>query len=274
MLKGKTFLLGAMAAPMTGLAVAVAFVLAVAPGVWAQQAAAQKPGNIMRVYFAKAKPGSEAEYEAGRKRHVEAHKQMGDTWTWVTFQVETGDRAGTYDTVTFEHHWKEFDEWEQKHGDADAADAAKNLAPHSVDGGNSFFMYLRDASMTPAGQEMAPPDPLIELIHFELKIGASQEFERAITRTTEAIRKTKWATNFHWYSLVNGGQSPHYVLALPKKSWAEMEPPAMPFPVMLEKGLGAAEAKTVLAAFDRTVARESSEMLRFRPDLSYVPEKK
>lgn len=177
--------------------------------------------------------------------------------------------------MTLEHHWKDFDAWEQKYAAADGEDSAKNLDPHVDSASNSFFIYLRDVSMSPtADPAMAAPDPLIELIHFELNIGASQEFENAIKRATEAIQKTKWASNFHWYTLANGGSGPHYVLALPKKNWAEMEPPAVPFPVMLEKALGAAGAKEVLAAFDNTVAREYSEILRYRPDLSYVPVQK
>ncbi|MCI0538646.1 MAG: hypothetical protein L0Z50_25850 [Verrucomicrobiales bacterium] len=270
MLKAKTFLLAAMTARLTRLAGAVAFVLAVAPGVWAQQAAAQKPGNVARVFFVTAKPGAESDYEAGRKRHMEAHKKMGDTWSWYTYQTETGEDAGSYATVTFGHHWADFDTWEEKNGEADVADGAKNLDPFTAGGGNSFFMFLADVSTPPS----ATPSAMAELIHFELKIGGDQDFNAALKKTHEAIQKTKWASNYQWYTLANGGSGPRYVLAIPLKGFADMEPPAVPFPAMLEKALGAAGAKEVMAAFDRTIARQYSEMIRYRPDLSYVPEKK
>jgi hypothetical protein len=115
------------------------------------------------------------------------------------------------------------------------------------------------------------PDPLVQVLHFQLKTGAEQEFGAALKSVHEAIQKTKWASTYQWYMLANGGEGPHYVLAIPMKGFADMEEPELPFPAMLEKALGPVPAKAVMASFDKTVAHQSSEIIRYRPDLSYNP---
>ena len=91
-----------------------------------------KPGNVVRVFESRAKAGMSAQYEDGRKRHMDFHRKSGDTWAWNTWEIETGDRAGTYVTATDTHAWKDFDAWDQKLGAADDTDGAKNLAPYKV----------------------------------------------------------------------------------------------------------------------------------------------
>ncbi len=239
----------------------------------AASAQAEKPANVCRVYFTQAKPGMGNEFEAGRKRHVAFHKSINDTWSWNTYQVETGENAGSYSTVTCDHHWKDFDTWEQTHGDADGADAAKNLEPYSAGGSNSFYLYMSDVS---SGGGAPGSAPLMQLIHFDVKIGHAQEFQNAVRKIHEAIQKTKWPSaddlaNYHWYALADGGDGSHYVIVLPLKSWADMEDPETPFPAMLEKAFGRAEAREIFDALDSSVKHEYYEILRYRPALSYVP---
>lgn len=239
-------------------------------------AQAEKPANVCRVYVSQAKPGMTAEYEAGRKRHTAFHKSINDTWSWHSFQVETGDNAGSYTTVSCDHHWKDFDAWEKTHAPADVADAAKNLDPYAAGGSNSFYIYLRDVS-SPGGAKIGA-EPLAQILHFDVRIGGEQEFGNAIKKIHEAIQKTNWPSagspgNYHWYQLADGGSGPHYVLVLPLKGWAEMEDPETPFPAMLEKAYGRVEAQAIFESFDRTVKRQYTETIRYRPDLSYAPAK-
>lgn len=264
MLRSKlSFILAALAT--------ICLTLAAAPA-----SAQMQPGNVGRVYFTTAKPGMSAEFEAGRKRHVAAHKSMGDTWTWYAFQVETGENAGTYQVGTFGHHWKDFDAWEAKHAEADGADVVKNLDPYSASGSNILVTYLSNMSSPPPAGGAMTPQPLTQLIHFDVKIESEQEFVNDIRKIHEAIQKTKWGSagqpaNYHWYAVVDGGSSPHYVLALPLRGWADMEEPETPFPMMLEKAYGRAEAQAIMESIGRTVKHQYSEVLRYRPDLSYVP---
>ena len=75
--------------------------------------------------------------------------------------------------------------------------------------------------------------------------------------------------------LVNGGQTGTYVLSLPRNSWADFEdkPEVKPFRDMLKEAFGQAEADSIVDRIDRSVEKETSEILQFRPDLSYLPSK-
>jgi hypothetical protein len=70
---------------------------------------------------------------------------------------------------------------------------------------------------------------------------------------------------------VNGGTSGTYVLSIPHQSWADFEdkPEVKPFRDMLKEAFGQAEADSTVERFDRSIERESSEIIQFRPDLSF-----
>ena len=50
----------------------------------ATPALAQPAGNVVELNIHTPKPGQEAKYEAGRKKHMAWHKAQKDTWTWFT----------------------------------------------------------------------------------------------------------------------------------------------------------------------------------------------
>jgi hypothetical protein len=117
---------------------------------------AQNANNVCRVFFSMPKPGMGQQYEAGRKKHMQFHRDQKDTWTWNTFAIETGDNAGRYVTSSCGHAWKDFDEWEARMGKADTADGATNLTPYVQSGRNGFYVYRSDMSLAPANQPPAP----------------------------------------------------------------------------------------------------------------------
>jgi hypothetical protein len=241
----------------------VAVTLAAGP-VWGQD----KAGNIVRVFETRTKAGSSSQYEEGRKRHFEYHKKAGDTWTWNTWQVETGDRAGTYFTASGGHNWKDFDAWDQKYGTGDDADGARNLAPYSDGGGNAFYAYLPDVSRPLPGNT---PSPMSQIIWFQLNMWGEQDFMNQIKKIHEAIGKTNWPANYYWYMLVDGGEGPTFALALPLKGWADMQEPEVSFPMMLEKAYGRTEAASILDRLNQIIRKQRTETWRYRPDLSYAP---
>lgn len=242
----------------------VALSLAAIP-VYAQS----RPGNIVRVFETRTKPGMGAQYEEGRKRHMDFHRKAGDSWTWNTWQVETGDRAGTYLTATDTHAWKDFDTWDQKLGAADDADGAKNLAPYSDGGGNQFYVFLPNVSRLEPGA--TTPSPMAQLIWFQLNMWGEEGFMNQIKKIHEAIGKTNWPAHYYWYMLVDGGEGPTAVLVLPLKGWADMEEPDPSFPMMLEKAYGRTEATAILDGLNHITRSTRTETIRYRPDLSYSP---
>ncbi len=223
--------------------------------------------TVARVYVMQPKPG--APFEQGAKRHLEFHKKANDPWTWFTWQVETGDRAGAYIAATFGHRWKDFDDYAAKLEAADTADAVINLFPNLAGGTNGFYAMRADVSRPP--DNTTTPTPLAQLIHFQVKIGGEPAFNQAMKKTHEAIQKTNWPARYEWYELMDGGEGPTFVLVLPMNKWADMQPPELPFPAMLEKAFGREEAAAVMRLFDDSIRSQRTEILRFRADLSYVP---
>jgi hypothetical protein len=229
---------------------------------------ADAPATVARVFATQVKPGMNAQYEAGRKRHMEWHRKQADAWAWFTWEVETGDRAGTFITGTFGHQWKDFDDWDAKLGKGDTADGALNLVPFTGSQVNGFYTLVPDVSRLSGATE---PPPMTELVHYQLKMGSEQEFRNAIKKIHESIAKSTWKVNYEWYELVDGGEHPAFVLAFPMKGFADLAPPDPPFPAMLEKALGQYEAQEVMKSIDRCVKSARSEIIRYRPDLSYAP---
>lgn len=229
-------------------------------------AAQQQPGPVVWLLLQTSKAGMTNQYEQGRKRHMEWHKKQNDSWRWDVWSIATGPNGGKYLVASFGHHWKDFDGREQFQT-ADEADVAVNIDSYTDSTIVAFYVFLPEISK-PSGT----PDPatMVELVHFQIRPGRDVDFNHAIKRTHEAIQKTNWPINYGWYSLANGGE-PEYVLALPKSKWADMEPPELSFPAMLEKAFGRGEADMVVKLFDQSVERTWSELAGYRADLSYKP---
>ena len=66
-----------------------------------------------------------------------------------------------------------------------------------------------------------------------------------------------------------------FVLVLPRKNWADFEdkPDVKPFRDMLKEAFGQAEADSIVARIDSSVEKETSEIIQFHPELSYLPAK-
>lgn len=231
----------------------------------------QNAKNYCRVYFSRPKPGMDLQYEAGRKKHMQFHRSQKDTFTWNTWLIETGDNAGTYVTSTCGHTWAEFDEWEARMGKADTADGATNLTPYVQGGSNGFYVYRSDMSLAPANE---PPAPMTAVTIYKLKPGTAPDFAAAIRRATDAISKqADWPKTSGWLQLVNGGDSPTFVLLNARKNWAEFAPLAKtPLDVMTE-AYGKETADQIQKTIMDSTAHLSTEAATYRPDLSYIPGK-
>jgi hypothetical protein len=233
--------------------------------------AQQKTVNIGEVYVMVPKPGMAKQFEEGRKRHMAWHKKQNDAWSWNTWQVITGEATGAYLSTTFDHTWKDFDDWYAKFATADSADVDTNITPYLAATSGSVWQYMANVSRPPDSQ--APPK-MAEVLHFMVKPDAESDFNYALGKIDEAIKKTNWTAHYMTYSLANGGEGPHYVIVFPHDSWADMAEPEVSFDAMMEKAFGKHEGEAVSKEIDRTLKSEWSEMLVYRADLSYVPASK
>jgi hypothetical protein len=225
------------------------------------------------VYVMQPKPGMAQQFEQARKEHMAWHREHHDTWAWETWEVMTGPLTGDYLSLAGGHTWAQIEDWETKYGAEDEANANATMGPYLQSATGSIWRYLPDLSRSSPSNA---PATMAEAIHFWLKPGTSPEFSATLKEINDAIQKEAWQPHqgYGWYSLVNGGPGPHWVLILPHHSWAEMAEPSVSFSEMLAKAYGAKRAKSILASFASMVARQESEILVYRPGLSYIPGKK
>ena len=228
---------------------------------------AQNANNLCRIYFTNPKHGSEAQYEAGRKKHMQFHRAQKDTWTWNTYLIETGHNTGTYVTSSCGHAWKDFDDWEKRMGKADIADGATNLSPYQQGGWNSFYLNRADISLAPPNQ---PPAPMTAVTIYALHPGAGPDFTATIKKINDALGKADWPKTSSWLELVNGGDSPTFVLLNGRQNWSDYAPRDKSVRDVLMDAYGKESTDQIYKTIRDSTAHISNETATYRPDLSYV----
>lgn len=234
-------------------------------------AAQDKPGTLASIEFQKIKNGTAPQYEAGRKQKAAWHKQQNDPLPLLVWQTLSGDNTGTYIVGRFGQHWADYDK-PAVTDEADLAEFQKVVGTYVDSVVLRYYDFL--PKMSNVSSDTTPPK-FSEVLIFQVKNGKQSDFRSAISRVYDAAEKTKWPVNFAWYALVNGGQTGEYVLSLPRKSWSDFEdkPDVKPFRDMLKEAFGQAEADSIADRIDHSVDKQTSEIIQFRPDLSYLPGK-
>ncbi len=224
-------------------------------------------GNLAQLFFNKVKPGAQAQYEAARMRHMQWHKSKGDTWTWLTWEVLTGDNTGTYAVGSFGHAFKDFDGRADFEA-ADGADSAMNMGPFLESSRQSLYLFRPEMS---APLTAEAPARFSQITHFHLKPEGVPDFVESVKKVLEAAKKTNYPIRPHWYQLFSGGMGPEFVLANGRNSWAELQPPDKTLDAMVEEALGKAPGAAVLMTLRRAIRYTETEMLAYHPELSYIP---
>lgn len=233
--------------------------------------AQQSPGNIAVLEFQKPKSGMALQYEAGRKQKAAWHKQQNDPQPLLVFEALSGDHTGTYVVGRFGQHWADFDK-PAIPDETDVAEYEKVLGSYVESLTTRYYEFLPKVSHV---GEMTAPSKFSEILTFYAHYGKGQEFRAILDQICEAVQKTKWPPQFQWYALANGGSAGEFVLAIPHKNWAEFgdDPNVKPFRDMLKEAFGQAQSDSIINRIDDAVEKETSEIVQFRPDLSYLPEK-
>ena len=225
------------------------------------------PKSIAVVHDVKPKVG--ADFDAAMKRHLEWHRQQKDTWALFTWEIISGERSGRYVVISFGHDWKDFDD-RTKFQEADEANVRLTLTPVVDSVTDSYYLYRADLSVTM--QDQTGPAPYDEVITFFLKPDAwPPDMENTIKKINEAAKKSNYPLHGEWYELLNGGEDA-MVLAIPHKNWADFQPPDKGFVAMLNDAYGEQLNRDLFGRFNRNVRAERSEIIRYRADLSYVPQ--
>jgi hypothetical protein len=233
--------------------------------------AQDKPGTIAALEFQTPKNGMVKQYEDGRKQKAEWHKQQKDTQPLYVWEIMSGEHTGSYVVGRLGQHWADLD----KPSVPDQADLDEY---NKVIGGSvqsmiaQYYEYLPKVS-NPGNTK--PTDKFSEIVVYRVRSGRDTEFNSAVNRINEAIQKTKWPVSYLWLTLANGGRAGTYVLVIPHNNWADFEdkPDMKPFRQMLTDAFGAQEADSLIKQLDSSVESVTSEIDKFRADLSYLPAK-
>jgi hypothetical protein len=237
----------------------------------ASSLAQDKPGNIDALEFQTPKNGMVKQYEEGRKQKAEWHKQQKDTQPLYVWEVMSGEHTGSYVVGRLGQHWADFDK-PSVPDQADLDEFNKVLGASVQSIVTQYYEYMPKVS-NPGNSK--PTDQFAEIIAYHVRIGRETDFNSAISRINEGIQKTKWPVSYLWLTLVNGGPSGIYTLVIPHPNWADFEdkPGMKPFRDMLTEAFGAEEADSLIKRVDSSVDSITSQIDRFRADLSYLPAK-
>jgi hypothetical protein len=233
--------------------------------------AQEKPGTLAALEFQKPKGGMVPQYEAGRKQKAAWHKQQNDPQPLMVWETLSGANTGTYIVGRLGQHWADFDK-PAIPDEADLAEFQKVVGNYVDSIVARYYEYMPKVSNS---TDAKMPSKFAEIVTFYVRYGKGSDFRSAISRIFDATEKTKWPVHYEWYTLVNGGKTGTFVLVLPRNSWADFEdkPDVKPFRDMLKEAFGQAEADSIVDRIDHSVEKETSEIIQFRPDLSYLPAK-
>ena len=233
--------------------------------------AQSNPGTILQLEFQTPKNGMIPQYEDGRKQKAAWHKQQNDKMPLLVWQIISGDNTNTYIVGEPPQHWADFDKPSIPE-DQDIAEYNKVIGNFVETIKTRFYEFMPKLSNPPASQL---PLKYEEVFVFQVRYGKGSDFGSAVTRIHDASTQTKWPMNYEWYKLANGGMSGEWVLVIPHDNWAgfEDQPNVKPFRDMIKDAFGQAEADSIVDRIDSSVISETSEIIQFRPDLSYIPGK-
>jgi hypothetical protein len=210
------------------------------------------------------------QYEEGRKQKAAWHKQQNDSQALYVWETLTGDATGTYIVGRLGQHWADFDK-PSVPDQADLDEYQKSIGAYVE---SLVTRYYEAETKISSGGNSNPTDKFAEILTFHVAYGKGPEFRSAISRVTEAAQKTKWPLDYIWYTLASGGDTGTFVLVEPHKSWGDFEDKdRKPFRDMLKEAFGQAEADSIVHEIYSSVTSETSEIIQFRPDLSYLPGK-
>lgn len=224
--------------------------------------------TVTEVVRQKARLDVKADYEAARRKHMEWHKAQNDPWEWDVFDIMTGPDTGGYIIASGNHQWREMEEWNAKYAAADGADSLAAMGFAITSSERSYWTQLNSLSrLPPQGDRF----PLATLTYYHTRPGSDRAVRAAIARVNAVLDAGNYPLPTIWYLLSSGGEGPTFAVLTPRAGLGDMAP----MPGLLEvlaTQLGRPRAETLMASFFENVISTSSEMVKRRLDLSYIPQ--
>ena len=222
--------------------------------------------KVARMVFLSAKTGTKPAMEEEIRRQMNWRREQHDEWRWLTWEYVSGE-AGRFAIATFGHAWEDFDQakvspWVEAAGPGDLA--ASSATPPRIE----YYDHAEEVSAPGSAQETPA---LAELAVFQLHFGKTEQFHAAVRQFHEALQKAKSPERYEWFELLNGGDSPQFLLFLPLLNWATFDTDRGRLMEALEKSAGESKAKEIMAQFNAAVKSYQRFAVRVRPELSKLP---
>jgi hypothetical protein len=215
----------------------------VAALVAAAPAAAQSNGAGGQFSTYRVKPGAQAGFIAGYRKHLAWHLRARDRWPWYLWVVASGPRDGVHVGGSFDHDWDDFDR--RPRSKEDAADHEANVDRH-LDGSSAVYIERRREL---GGALASFETPYLSLVEVRVRPGERAAFERAVRAAGDRSRRFSHA----WFEVVSGDDVSTYLLFISLQRRSD---------------LGAASPGRLGLVPSAGVASARSELLQLLPDTS------
>ena len=226
-------------------------------------------GDAAHLFGYTPKPGMEDPFDAGYQKHLAWHRAHQDPLVWYGWTVTHGPRMGMFIDGTFGAPFAAFD---QRVAPADdAKDAERSFLLHGQPTFREAWRVRRDLS-TGTPLEQWQPTPLVEVHLYKVKFGKSVQFEQIAKRMRAAVDATGGKDACTWYQGVGGTGSPEYMLMVARNGWASFDRMPGDLETVLATVDDATTRRELLAAYAASVDEVTSEIWRYRSEMSLVPQ--
>jgi DNA-binding transcriptional MerR regulator len=201
--------------------------------------------------------GRRAAFDEGYAAHLEWHRANRDSLTWLAWDVIAGPRLGHFVDGIFGVSFAAIDERVDPAGDV--RDAAVNVEPHAQPTTREMLRLRRDLS-TATVLEDGSPGPLAQVVRYAACASCDAVLDAFAELRADATRAelAPWAV----YESV-AGDAPGFVLMIWRDRWTAFDhAEADPARVLLGHLARVAPGADI---------RVSSEIWRYRADLTYTP---
>ncbi|HKR26598.1 MAG TPA: hypothetical protein VJT08_07435 [Terriglobales bacterium] len=233
----------------------------------------QKPGKLTLIQEDTVKAGAREQYEAGRKELAAWHASIKDPNELAVFETRTGENAKTYLVARRGLNWADLDKdlvpKEQR-----MAELKKAIGDSQAKSVTRMYEEVPEL-----GHDLAAktdrPEKFYEINTFHVPLNKTSAFIAGLTRYREAVEKTKTPVDFSVFELAQGGEFGTWIVVTAHDTWASFDDAVVKSPPdILLNAFGPNEGRSVLAEIENAMGGFfTSEVVEFRPDLSYFPAK-
>ncbi len=222
--------------------------------------------SVGRIVFLTAKAGAKAQLEQAIRTHMEWRKEQKDEWRWIVWEYVTGSSQGRYALATFGHNWSDFD--------------APKVLPWVEEANNGSLAALCETSpvvqyfehmdrVSRAGEGILTLS-MAEVVVFQLHFGKSAQFYETLPKFAEVMDEYKPSVRFEWFELLDGGETPMFMVITPLANWSELEKLDESIMDQMVLFMGKQKAMAVLDRMSASVKSQRRDLVRLRHDLSYM----